>query len=198
MLEEHITQLILDLHPQDYRGHERLIDNLGVYADSAVPVFVKLLKEDSEGRVQSIVRALGKVGPLAIPALMPLLDDPIQSISSRALIALTYIGEPAIPALAEALHHPNVDHVAMSAAAMLGSMGEIALPTLIANIDDENVKVREAVALGLSGLGDLAIDVLRQMLDDSSHDVRRHAIETLRRIGTPDALRVLREIRNHP
>jgi HEAT repeat protein len=126
------------------------------------------------------------------------LDEPTQSISSRALIALTYIGEPAIPALAEALNHPNVDHVAMSAAAMLGSMGEVALPTLMERIDDNNVNVREAVALGLSGLGDLAIDVLRKMLEDPSHTVRRQAIETLRRIGTPDALKVLREMRNYP
>lgn len=196
MFEDHIAQLINKLPADDWKAHQTLMIDLDVYADAAVPHLLKLLRYD-EQRTRSAIMALVAIGEPALgPIEQALAETTDRHAISRLLLALNHMGPVAIPTLVKALYHPEWDLVARPAAAMLGQMGSVALKPLLGVVEDSNAKVREAAAKGLVGLRELGLSALQKLIIDPDAAVRRQAMETLRRIGTPPALKILREHRH--
>jgi HEAT repeat protein len=65
---------------------------------------------------------------------------------------------------------------------------------LIEVLKDENENVRRSSVLALLSIkSEIAVDPLIKMLNDKDFDVRLYALEALKTIGTPEALKAVKE-----
>ena len=91
-------------------------------------------------------------------------------------------------------------HVRGNAAFALGKIGDpTAVPALIGRLSDENMSVRIAAVFALGEIGDpAAVPVLITVLrngekDRTTLDLRFWATQTLEKIGTPEAMKAVKE-----
>ncbi len=152
---------------------------------------VPYLSDKDEAVRVAAVEALGKVGsPAAVPILAGQMKTSAQvrrvSIGAIALIA-DKSGEPY---LTEALRNPNEDNEARAQAATgLGRIGsEYAIRTLVAALQDYDLKVQLASVAALSRVGRRAISPLVACIYHSTDNrVRMRAVDSLGRMQLAEA-----------
>lgn len=141
-------------------------------------------------------KALGNIGDArAVEPLIRALGDEWRGMRCSAARALGNIGDNrAVEPLTERLGDADPE-VRSSAAWVLGTFGDPrAVKPLIKALGDkcEDVRKNVAVALGRTR-GDEAVMPLVKALGDEDLDVREIALESLRNIGTSEALRAVEE-----
>jgi len=182
------------------------IEIIGSYerdAAEAVPLLIGACLDANDDVRRAAIVALGKIGPPAAAAterLVELLAHKDVSIRVDAAQALGRIGpnaKDAIPNLIAALE--NVDyHYSRTAATALGQMAPHAIEPLIATAKDSEhrqARIEATRALGLIGSdAKAAVAPLLTLLADEDAELANHAETSLRRIGKPSALAILKSL----
>jgi HEAT repeat protein len=161
----------------------------------AVPALLHLLDDDDPQTRRKVVEALGRsvsrsqvvCGALALHAV-----DEDAGVRAAAFAALSLKGHDAVHHLESLMQ--NEDPTARSQAAMslcrMGVNAQMATPTLLGALNDENANVR---FWALRALAALALertaehDQVHSTLDDPDPDVRWQAIDTINRAGIREA-----------
>jgi hypothetical protein len=138
-----------------------------------VPVFIEATKDPDDKVRQSVIGALGDIGPravAAVPTLISILSGP----------------PPAFDKQADPKRAANSRSAAAAALGTVGPAAKEAVPALIAGLKDQNVPVRRWSATSLGEMraeGRSAVPTLVQALHDPDAQVRRYAIQSLQKIG---------------
>ena len=146
--------------------------------EQKVEKLIKKLQDQNVNARMNAVRALGKIGtPEAIKAV-----------------------EDAIPFLIQQLQSDQDKWVRMLAAMALSAVGEgakDAVPDLIQALQDQDVSVRYYAAYALGKIGQDAKDAVPALIQalQNDHNVRGRDSATiaLEKIGTPEALKAVKE-----
>ena len=138
-----------------------------------IPVFIEATKDPDDKVRQSVIGALGDIGPravAAVPTLISILSGP----------------PPAFEKKADPKRAANSRSAAAAALGNIGPAAKEAVPALVAGLKDENVPVRRWSATSLGEMraeGRSAVPALVQALHDPDAQVRRYAIQSLQKIG---------------
>lgn len=163
----------------------------------AVPDLINLLKHHSRHIRSEAVWALGQIrSPLSIASLAERLTDSDLGVQSQAAQALKNIGTASLPALTAMLKSGS-SHTRSIAIRTLAQMGYEEVIPEIAHVlfHDPFPYVRSDAAQALGELGGRqAVYYLSYALKDGDRAVRSSAIRTLKRIGSPTAQDILRQI----
>ena len=143
-----------------------------------------------------------------VERLIKQLQDQDVNVRMNAIRALMLIGTPAaikaaegaIPFLIQQLQNDQDKWVRMLAAMALGPIGEgavNAVPALIQALQDQDVSVRYYAAYALGKIGQDAKDAVPALIQalQNDHNVRGRDSATiaLEKIGTPEALKAVKE-----
>lgn len=147
---------------------------LGSHGEPGISSLVRALNSGTEDVRRSAARALGEMGPIAIPALTEALASKNVAVRRASTQALGWLGSAvsskvlhnpdmplstfkkiysqlnssAVAALRVALADDDVD-VRRLAAEAIGSIGPVAMPTLIAAIQSSDDKLRASAAVAI-------------------------------------------------
>jgi HEAT repeat protein len=138
-----------------------------------IPYFIQAAKDPDDKVRQSVIGALGDIGPgavVAVPALVGILSGPASAFDKKT--------DPKRAA--------NSRSEAAAAIGKIGPMAKVAIPALIDGLKDQNVPVRRWSATSLGEMrteGRSAVPALVQALHDPDAQVRRYAIQSLQKIG---------------
>ena len=140
-LPSHVEQRVREAPPDSEEPTEA--GPVARRATNTVPVASRLALQMAMARtsddvdlVETVERALGRIGPRAVPAILPLLNDPNPQTRIAAAKVIGRIGPPAaeaVPALTQMLDDEDED-VRRAAAFALGEIGpaaESAVPALL-------------------------------------------------------------------
>ena len=140
-LPAHVEQRVREAPPDIQEPAET--DPVARRGTTAVPIANRLALQMAMARnsddvdlVETVERALGRIGPRAVPAILPLLNDPNPQTRIAAAKVIGRIGPPAadaVPALTQLLEDEDED-VQRAAAFALGEIGpaaESAVPALL-------------------------------------------------------------------
>jgi HEAT repeat protein len=193
-----IPFLIQDLKENDGEIYYLVVDALAAIRYDALEPLLLTLRDKEEGQRIGAARALSKMGTLAIPGLMQSLEDPNATVRYHAGRALETTGPDPFAAIVRALKDPEaykrVD--AVQALGMLGPKAARAIPGLIEALSDSNGFVRRSAALVLGNLGPAAakaVPTLIFLLHDPATEVNETAADALKKIGTPQGLKAVRD-----
>ncbi len=198
---KHIDEVLSNRELRPYAV--RLIQRMGVKAESAVPSLVRLLGEPAEAEEEVIFKrevqfALAAIGPAAadaVPALVGSLSSEQTPVCASAALALGRIGpaaRAAVPALRENLRRPDPVVRLTSIRALLqiqpgeARLAVVAAPMLKEALGSEFELVRAEAAAALgerSDFGKRFVAELKKLLQDPSPLVRDRAAEALKRLG---------------
>lgn len=136
---------------------------------------------------ESIVKALGVIGPKAQESLPELLEAseklniPVENLA----FTLANFGEAAVPDLLKALEkHPNLEPVIAQALAQIGAP---AIQSLMAGMTNENELVRAAATRALGNVQPITpaiIESLSKALQDPAAKIRALAVKSLLSVGS--------------
>jgi hypothetical protein len=193
-----LLELLRDENMWVRRAAATAIAQMGNAGKDALLETLKQTKDDAR---EALVRALGWTGnPALIPMLLGLGQDPERRVSNAALDALKILGALAIPELMTALSSANGNHRWL-ASMLLKEMGENAVQPLASLLQPDNSIEISANAARL--LEDMEIPSASKTAADwwiiclpnttkyppmPSKRVCDLAVESLQRIGTPEAL----------
>jgi HEAT repeat protein len=169
---------------------------LGQLGTAAKPATEELKKlADAEEPLQQTVAlwALARANPkdkqwfdLAVPLLVERLTDADQQVREAAVRALADLEPPPgslIPELKRVLDKADAETVS-GALDALATLGEPAVPRLIAALEHDDARARAAAILGRIGPpAQEAVPALRDVLDDPDGEVRREAAFALGAMG---------------
>jgi len=148
-------------------------------------IIEKLKSTDEYEREEAVQALSGLSDARTILPLIRAMDDESLFVRRAAIEALGRShSQKAIGPLIKALSEDE-RCVREAAAEALGHLGEIAIPHLIQNLNNEDWRVRmgSLIALRLSaGRGTYVDQIISSLSDDSTY-VRREAVKTLGRIG---------------
>ena len=179
-------------------------------ADIAVPELLTILTEkdpkdpkafkNDEGSRSGAAEALGKIGdPRAVQPLIDTLKTDTPTVQRVAIGSIALIAAPSCEAaLIQAVKDKNADAEArLQAASGLGKIASAAaIDTLIASLDDPDLKMRSAAVAALAHAGrptlngptqPLALQSLIAALSNSSDNIRTGAANALTRVAAPEA-----------
>lgn len=195
------------LEDPDPKVRERAVRNLRVVGDHrAVPDLLRLLAQEAQPEIRvQIIRALARIGDSqAVPALLEIIKG--EAHFQVWLMALSALGElravAAFPVMVDAMthDHPFVRRTALYSLGALDS--KQAIPFIVKALVDPDPLVRWLAA---SRAGEMkseeAIGGLRACLNDPlphklfGMTIADNAAGALRKIGTPEALRALQQMR---
>lgn len=157
--------------------------------EPAVAPLVALLRDGNAAARHNAAHALGKIGHMgAVDGLIAALHDPDAAVRSKSAFALGQIADPrAIPALAALLGSED-DGLREIVNQVLPVFGALALPTVIAMLDNPRWQSREQAADILGMIGDkAAVPALTQALSDAEWQVRFAAVTALGELGAGQA-----------
>jgi len=182
--------LALLKHPNQY-ARMRGASALGAIGDvrAVEPILALLKNGDIDSRV---IIALGQLRDIrALDHLTPLLNHPDEAIRLAVIEAFREMKaiqttEHLIPLLKDT--HPAIRREALRA---LANVGINNITALLKN-EDWHIRRMASVKLGDMGKGDV-IEHLIPLLNDKSYYVRSDVAKALRKIGTPEAQKALRE-----
>ena len=162
----------------------------------AMPLLVKALNDEDASVRRGTLEALGKIGdPIAVPVLREALQD--RSVVQEAAIALTQIDVPeALQTLISALSDTDsaVRYYVSDALAEMNPPPKEVAAALIGVLNDTNLGVRRLAANALGKIGDpAAVPMLIENLTHPNPWVGKAAIDALKEIGTPEALKAVQE-----
>ena len=142
----------------DFEVRERLTWATVLLIDDALPHVLALLRDPNPLARRQAAHVLSKVGGAE---LSPHLTDVIADAD------------------------PQVAVKAYRAAASTGSPDVVA--PLVGRLSHGDLEQRDALTTALARLGEIAVPALVAALDDPDADVRAHAADTLGHLGSPDA-----------
>jgi HEAT repeat protein len=139
--------------------------------------------------------------PMASESLLrTLLDDAHPSVRLAAVVATGRLLPPSAGAaerLVALLASPE-EPIRRHARQALGRMGTVAVRPLETALADERVRVRWGAAASLGGIGppaEAVVGALDRLVEDDPHaTVRRQALFSLARLGTPGVERAIRHL----
>ena len=195
-----VPHLLTALNDGDARVVRRAIGVLGDRGDAQAiyPLIVKLA--DWNPLVwMSASNALIKIGLPAVEPLISLLNHKNPELIKRAALILGEVGtRQAADPLMKLLRHPSVA-VRMTAATALGRVKVIrSIPILIGALEDEDPRVQYEAAKALYQYRPYSIELLMESLESSNEDMVINAISVLAKIGTPEVIKVLGALNDHP
>lgn len=180
---------------------------LTIIADpTAVPTLVNSFLNDEDTVVKgSSAGALARTGEAAVPALLDILASPDypQDTKGHAAWALAFIGSEAADYLYKALNNASLD----VRCAVIGALGHVAQEQsdekscnlLISALTDPEPLIRTEAAAALGQVHyPAAVPHLIMATQDAELDVCKAAINSLGKMGNPDALEPLRALLNNP
>jgi len=187
-----LTRQLQDRNPVIRRAAVDFLEMLEEDAAPAVPLLISSLSDPDIFVRWSSARTLGrlnaKAGAQAVPALAKSLGDPDLDVRVTAAGTLEAYGptaRAAVPALADALGRgdPEFHRAIMYALQAIGpEASKAALPKLIAELRNEDARVRRTAAETLGHFGAAArnaIPALRLALHDDDADVRQAASDAI-------------------
>lgn len=125
----------------------------------ALPYITAGLRSDSIPVRENCARLLGEMGDAgSVDLLVETMADPSRRVHNSSTQALARLGEPAVPPLLKGLKSGNW-----------------------------KIRAGSVVALRIIGQYD-AVPLLKDMLDDKSHYVRKEVVKSLARVGREDVL----------
>lgn len=192
-MEDPVAEQIAALRDGDWAIREEAATRLGSLKDPrAIPPLVSVLKDRDRSVREAAIGALTAIGEPSVVAMGVCLEDAeltVQEAASAVLasIADSRVREPLIRALAS-----SDWIVRMHAAKALGRIGhQDAVPALIPLLQDKVKAVREEVAAALAAIGDAAVPALLAALQHQEWLVRLHAVESLGKSKSPQAVEAL-------
>jgi HEAT repeat protein len=188
-----VLEQIAALKDDDWAVREDAAVALGGFRDKrAVEPLITVLRDPDRAVREAAIAALTAIGEPAVEPLGACLADPNLTVQESSAAILARIGDARVAdALIAALS--SADWVVrMHAAKALGRIGEArAIPALMPLLQDKVKAVREETSGALAGLGPAAIPVLVEALTHEEWLVRLHAVESLGRTKSPDAVEPL-------
>ncbi len=193
-----VTPLIDCVRYRDDLVKLHAIHSLGqIGSPLAVPDLINQLNHHSQQIRAEAAWALGQIrSPLAIAPLAERLTDSDLGVHSQAAQALKNIGSAALPALT-AMLHSHSSHSRSMAIRTLAQMGYEQAVKDIAQVlfSDPFPYVRSDAAQALGEIGgEQAVYYLSHALKDGDRTVRSAVIRALKRIGSPSAQDILRQL----
>lgn len=172
------------------------LGNAGESAADAIPQIRRLLHDDNDDVRASASRALGQIlpgeeqAPVNFSALVAQLDDEDKSVRYHTVRALRKTGSPdeVIPLLRSKLTDPESDvrHAAIDELAEIGPEAAVAIPDLIAIIQDPSSRDKSDAAQALGKMGIVVEGVIPALclaLKDEDRFVRWFAGNSLKELG---------------
>ena len=143
--------------------------------------------------------ALASIGEPAAGALAGILSDEhwwVRAVAAQVLGRLGASAMEAEPALRKAMsdRHWWVRRNALEALSAIGVFSDELIADLTDALGDEDYRVRRNAALTLAKSGEagcIALEALREMLEDDNRYNRFYAAYGLKQVGTPDARAIL-------
>jgi HEAT repeat protein len=148
-----------------------------------------VLRDPDRAVREAAIAALTAIGEPAVEPLGACLADPNLTVQESAAAILASVGDARVlDALVAALS--SADWVVrMHAATALGRIGEArAIPALMPLLQDKVKAVREEIGGALARLGPAAIPVLVEALTHQEWLMRLHAVESLGKTKSSDAV----------
>ena len=164
----------------------------------AVESLIKVLRDSTLNIIGPAAEALGNIGsPEAIEPLISILEQNKNCPYAEVGWALWKLGsERATNAFITGLKTEEQWYRRGACASALGEIqSEVGVEHLIETLkNDENSQVRRSAMLALMKIkSEQSIDALGEALKDKDFEIRMYAEETLKTIGTPRALQVLKQ-----
>lgn len=188
-----VREQIAALRDEDWAVREDAAMALGGLRDKrAVEPLITVLRDSDRAVREAAVAALTAIGEPAVEPLGACLRDENLTVQESAAAILASIGDARVmEALVSAL--ASADWVVrMHVAKALGRIGEArAIPALMPLLQDKVKAVREEASGALARLGPAAIPVLVDALTHEEWLVRLHAVESLGKTKSPEAVEPL-------
>ncbi|MGH7185374.1 MAG: HEAT repeat domain-containing protein [Pseudomonadota bacterium] len=185
-----VLEQIAALGDEDWAVREDAAVALGGLRDKrAVEPLIAVLRDSDRAVREASVAALTAIGEPAVEPLGACLRDQNLTVQESAAAILASIGDARVAdELIAAL--TSADWVVrMHAAKALGRIGEArTIPALMPLLQDKVKAVREEVSGALARLGPAAIPVLVEALTHEEWLARLHAVESLGKTKSPDAV----------
>ena len=188
-----VAEQIAALKDQDWTVRGEAASLLGTFKDSrAVDPLVALLWDQDRSVREAAIEALRSIGAPAVEAVGTCLTAPNLSVQeSASAILATIADERVLTPLIRALHSGDWI-VRMHAAKALGRVQNVeAVEPLIPLLQDKVKAVREESATALAAIGGAAIPSLLKALQHEDWLVRLHAVESLGKAGSKQAVEPL-------
>ncbi|MDR4464750.1 MAG: HEAT repeat domain-containing protein [Nitrospira sp.] len=188
-----VMEQIAALRDEDWAVREDAARLLGTFKDPrAVTPLIALLRDEDRSVREAVVEALRSIGTPAVEAVGACLEQPDLSIQEAASSILSTIAdERVLPSLIKALRSSDWI-VRMHAAKALRLIRHTdAIEPLIPLLQDKVKAVREEAAASLGAMGDPAIPLLLNALHHDEWIVRLHAVESLGKTRSPQAVEPL-------
>jgi HEAT repeat protein len=172
-----------------------------------IPQLVELTRDPSLQVQAAAQKVLKAMGPVCAPALMEMIATGSAeecSMATWALVDLQHEAAPLLPDLASIVAGKGEDHQREAACLVLQEVGadhpDVVIPALAAALRDTSWGLRWRAARALGKLGEPAVDILVEALDDGDPVVRRSAAKALGEMGeiAAPAIPALVEMLEHP
>jgi HEAT repeat protein len=188
-----VSEQIAALRDEDWAIREEAATLLGTFKDPrAVTPLIALLRDPDRSVREAAIEALRAIGAPSVEALGVCLDHSDLSVQEAASAILSTIAdERVLNSLIKALRSDDWI-VRMHAAKALGLVRHTnAIAPLIPLLQDKVKAVREEAAAVLAAIGDAAIPSLVNALRHDEWLVRLHAVESLGKTKSPQAVEPL-------
>lgn len=188
-----VSEQIAALRDDDWAIREEAANLLGTFKDPrAVTPLIALLRDPDRSVREAATAALRVIGAPSVEALGVCLEQPDLSVQEAASAILSSIAdERVLTSLITALSSSDWI-VRMHAAKALGLVRHTdAIAPLIPLLQDKVKAVREEAATVLAAIGDAAIPSLVNALRHGDWLVRLHAVESLGKTRSPQAVKPL-------
>ncbi|MFC1724741.1 HEAT repeat domain-containing protein [candidate division KSB1 bacterium] len=169
-----------------------------IKSEKAVDPLIKTLQDEYWNVKAAAVEALGEIGSEKAldPIIEMLNDEQLHGIvRNRVGTALLKLGsEKAVEVFIAGLKDENWYNRQYNAEALGKTGNEKALQPLIGALNDEHVNVRRSAVLALLEIdSEQVVGGLIKALKDNDFEVRMYAENGLKKIGTPKALKAVKE-----
>lgn len=201
---------------KDARAVEHLIPFLDYDRSEGREFAQKALAEIGEPAVESVINACDHENPQTrLEALRTLLmisptsevfvkqcikalEDPDSQVRGMAIFGLKRSGDTAaVEPLIKALNDEEERNRREAASALADFKNPRAIDALIEVLKNDTTYARSSASYALSKIGAPAVEPLLGLLDEEDRDIKIYAINSLGRIGDPQALKPLSKFLKH-
>ena len=192
-MQDPVAEQIAALKDEDWAIREEAATLLGGLKDPrAVCPLISTLRDRDRSVREAAIKALTSIGESSVPALGACLTDPELSVQEAASAVLASIADARVfDPLVRALRSSDWI-VRMHAAKALSRIKDPgSIQSLIPLLHDKVKAVREETSSALAAIGEAAIPALLEMLTHQDWLVRLHAVESLGKTKSQNAVEPL-------